>query len=161
MAVHAVAGVLVLVAGLVLHMTLVYGGILRFLTRMPLRRFMTGAAPVQLVHFAIQRVQEQLHQRLHLVIRAAPVFAGEREQGQRRDGQFQAAVDGAVDRACAGAVADHARAATAFGPAAVAVHDDGNVPGQLPGVESGPDFRFFVVESGGYGGAQGFLYGIK
>ena len=42
----------VVVAGLVLHMTLVYGGILRFLTRMPIRRFMTGIAPAQLVAFS-------------------------------------------------------------------------------------------------------------
>ena len=42
----------VVVAGLVLHMTLVYGGILRFLTRMPVRRFMAGIAPAQLVAFS-------------------------------------------------------------------------------------------------------------
>ena len=42
----------VVVAGLILHMTLVYGGILRFLTSMPIRRFIAGMAPVQLVAFS-------------------------------------------------------------------------------------------------------------
>ena len=42
----------VVIAGLILHMTLVYGGILRFFTRMPLRRFIAGMAPVQLVAFS-------------------------------------------------------------------------------------------------------------
>jgi Na+/H+-dicarboxylate symporter len=42
----------VVVAGLILHMTLVYGGILRFLTNMPIRRFIAGMAPVQLVAFS-------------------------------------------------------------------------------------------------------------
>lgn len=42
----------VVIAGLLLHMILVYGGILRFLTRMPLRRFIAGMAPVQLVAFS-------------------------------------------------------------------------------------------------------------
>ena len=42
----------VVVAGLVIHMTLTYGGILRFLTRMPIRRFAAGIAPAQLVAFS-------------------------------------------------------------------------------------------------------------
>lgn len=42
----------VVVAGLVIHMTVTYGGILRFLTRMPIRRFLAGIAPAQLVAFS-------------------------------------------------------------------------------------------------------------
>jgi hypothetical protein len=85
---------------------------------------------VQLVHFAVERAEEQLHQRVHFFLRPAPVLAGEREQGQRRNAQFKAALDGAVDRARAGTVADHARATALLCPAPIAIHDDGNVAGQ-------------------------------
>src|SRR5690606_19483395 len=61
----------------------------------------------------------------------APVLAGEGEQGQRLDAMLQAEVHGQVDRARAGTVPDHARPAPALRPAAVAVHDDGQVPGHL------------------------------
>ncbi|KAG0779054.1 hypothetical protein G6F22_010861 [Rhizopus arrhizus] len=88
------------------------------------------ATPVQLVHFAVERAEEQLHQRIDFFLRPAPVLAGEREQGQRGNAQFKAALDGAVDRARAGTVADHARAAALLRPTAVAIHDDGNVAGQ-------------------------------
>src|SRR5690606_26758788 len=42
----------VVVAGLALHATLVYGSILRFLTPMRIGRFARGMAPVQLVAFS-------------------------------------------------------------------------------------------------------------
>jgi Na+/H+-dicarboxylate symporter len=42
----------VVVAGLLLHVTLVYGSILRFLTPMSIGRFARGMAPVQLVAFS-------------------------------------------------------------------------------------------------------------
>lgn len=42
----------VVVAGLFLQMTLVYGSILRFFTDMPIARFVRGMAPVQLVAFS-------------------------------------------------------------------------------------------------------------
>ncbi|MNI75310.1 hypothetical protein D3C73_1314490 [compost metagenome] len=85
---------------------------------------------MQLVHFAIERAEEQLHQRIDFFLRPAPVLAGEREQGQRRNAQFQAALDGAVDRARAGTMADDAGATALLCPTPVAIHDDGNVARQ-------------------------------
>src|SRR5690606_30539413 len=85
------------------------------------------AAPLQFLHFTFERVEEQFHQRAHLLLGTAPVFARESEQGQRADAALQAEIDAQVDRARAGAVADHARSLAARRPAAVAVHDDGDV----------------------------------
>src|SRR5690606_38226216 len=80
-------------------------------------------------NLALQRAEEQLHQRADFLLRPAPVLAGEGEQGQHADAAFEAEVDGALGRARAGPVADDARAATALGPAPVAIHDDGQVAG--------------------------------
>src|SRR5690606_29326766 len=73
-------------------------------------------APVQLLDLAVERGQEQLHQRADLFLRPAPVLAGEGEQGQGPDALLQAVVDAHVDRPGPGAVADRARAAAARGP---------------------------------------------
>ena len=43
------------------------------------------AAAVQFLDLAVQRVEEQFHQRADFLVRPAPVLAGEREQGQRLD----------------------------------------------------------------------------
>src|SRR5690606_9044880 len=85
------------------------------------------AAPMQLVDLAVEGVDEQLHQRADLVLRTAPVLAREREQGQCADAGVQAEIDAQVDRARAGAMADDARPVALLRPAAVAVHDDGQV----------------------------------
>ena len=50
----------------------------------------------------------------------------------------------------AGAVPGRARHMAPLGPAAIAVHDDGDVPGQARGIEMAVKFRFFLVEPGGY-----------
>src|SRR5690606_30380567 len=85
------------------------------------------AAARQLVHFAVEGAHEQLHQCAHFLLRPLPVLAREREQRERLDAAPEAVVDAEVDRARAGTVADAARAVAALGPAAVAVHDDGQV----------------------------------
>ena len=85
---------------------------------------------MQLVHFTVERAEEQLHQGIDFFLRPAPILAGKREQGQRRYAQFKAALDGAVDRARAGPVADHARTTALLCPAPIAIHDDGDVAGQ-------------------------------
>jgi hypothetical protein len=82
---------------------------------------------VQFVDLALQRVEEQLHQPADFLFRPCPVLAGEREQGQRLDAAVEADVDAEVDRAGTGTMADQPRTAATFGPAAVAVHDDGKV----------------------------------
>src|SRR5690606_9486931 len=85
------------------------------------------AAPVQLVDFAVERVDEKLHQRADFLLGPAPVLAREREQGECADPGVQAEIDAQVDRARAGAMADDARPVALLRPAAVAVHDDGQV----------------------------------
>src|SRR3546814_10118202 len=90
------------------------------------------AAPMQFHHLALERVEEQLHQRADLFLRPAPVLAGEREQRERGDPAFEAEVDAQVDRARTGAVADHPRPPPPRRPSAVAVHDDGEVAGEGP-----------------------------
>src|SRR5690606_23667273 len=90
-------------------------------------------AAVQLDHLAVERVEEELHERADLLGRAATVLAREREQRQRGHAALEAVVDAQVHRARAGAVADHARAAAARGPAPVAVHYDGDVAGDAGG----------------------------
>src|SRR5690606_38817324 len=90
-------------------------------------------APGELVHLALQGAHEQLHQRADFVFRAAPVLAGKGEQAQCPDATLEAEVDADVDSPRAGAVADGAWPAAALGPAAVAVHDDGQVAGQAGG----------------------------
>ena len=79
-------------------------------SRSPMKRMRTPRR-CSSVDFALERVQEQLHQRADFVFRAAPVLAGKREQRQRLDAVLEAEVDAQVDRARAGAMADDARAA--------------------------------------------------
>src|SRR5690606_30959111 len=88
-----------------------------------------GPAPVQFGDLAVQRIHEELHQGPGLCARTAPVLAGEGEQGQCPDAALKTEVDADVDRACAGAMADGAGPPALFRPAAVAVHDDGQVAG--------------------------------
>ena len=97
----------------------------RSLTITPWEKPMVSA--VEFAHLAVQCVEEQLHQRADLVLRPAPVLAGEGEQGQGANAALKAEVDAGVDRACAGTVADGARATATLRPAPVAVHDDGDM----------------------------------
>ena len=82
---------------------------------------------VQLVDFAIQRLQEKLHQRADFLIGALPVFTGKRKQGQRADAVAKAVFDGRTQRLLSFAVAEAARAMALYGPAAVAIHDNGQM----------------------------------
>jgi hypothetical protein len=51
------------------------------------------AVLVEVVDFAVERLHEQLHERADFVVGPAPVFAGEREQGQRFDAALAAMFD--------------------------------------------------------------------
>ena len=57
------------------------------------------AQPVQFVHLALQRAEEQLHQPAHFLGGPVPVLAGKGEQGQRTDAAVQAELHAALDRA--------------------------------------------------------------
>src|SRR6266478_5219187 len=69
--------------------------------------------------------------------RAFPVFDAEAVQGELAEAEATAFLDGAAHTLDAAAVALDARQAALLRPAAVAVHDDGDVPRQPLGVEAG------------------------
>ena len=81
--------------------------------------------------FSDEKAVEQFHQRLDLGLRAVPVFRGEGIQGEI----FHAEVDAGVRDLSNGfrsrAVAFAARQSAFLGPAAVAVHDDCDVAGNV------------------------------
>ena len=88
-----------------------------------------NAVAVKLVHLAVDRLEEQLHQRRHLAGRPLPVLAGEGEQRQRRDALAQAEFHGLAYRLLAGVMTERAWTKTLLRPAAVAIHHDGEVAG--------------------------------
>src|SRR5690606_1190022 len=96
------------------------------------------AVLVQLVHLAVEGLDEQPHQRPHLLAGPPPVLAAEREQRQRADAPAHALADRHAHRLDALAVAGLARQSARAGPAAVAVHDDGDVTRQRHGGRQGP-----------------------
>src|SRR6185436_7287456 len=72
-------------------------------------------------------VVEELHQAHRLFQGAAPVVGGEGVQRQRADAEIGRRLDDVVDGVGAAAVALEAGRAATDGPAAIAVHDDGDV----------------------------------
>ena len=84
---------------------------------------------MQVVDFPLQRFQEKPHQPAYLVPRPAPVFAAECEQRKAFDAPFGGNLDGCSNRLHAGTVAGMARLVTGARPAAVAIHNDGNMTG--------------------------------
>jgi hypothetical protein len=82
---------------------------------------------VQLVDFAVERSQEELHQRADFALRPVPVLARKSEQRQRLDALAPAEFHRGTHRLLALAVAEAARTVPLLRPAAVAVHDDRDV----------------------------------
>ena len=102
---------------------------LRRKTRTFAHKVQAHAVLLELGHFTAQRQREQLHEARHLVCRAVPVFG--REGVQRQALQL-----GRLKRAHQPAhclytalMADRARQAPFLGPAAIAIHDDGDMSG--------------------------------
>ena len=79
---------------------------------------------------AVQVLLQKRHERDDLEPRALPVLDGEGVERQRVELEPRAGLDDLADGRDAGAVALDARRAALAGPAAVAVHDDGDVPRQ-------------------------------
>ena len=73
---------------------------------------------------ALDRLPEDLHQRVDLVARPRPVLGREGVDGERLDAEVDRRLDGPPERLRAGAVAGGDRQAAPARPAAVAVHDD-------------------------------------
>src|SRR5205807_2530291 len=80
---------------------------------------------------------EQRHEKIEFVLRPFPVFAAEAVQRKLADDEPAALLDGGADALNAAGVALDARQAALPGPAAVAVHDYGDVRRQPRRVESG------------------------
>src|SRR3546814_4521761 len=85
------------------------------------------AAPMQFIDLAFECAQKQIEQRTDFILWPLPVFAGKREQGQHFDTRVQTKIDAQVNRARASAVSDRARTLPLPRPAAIAVHDDGQM----------------------------------
>ncbi len=77
--------------------------------------------------FLAEIFAEELHQELDLGFGSAPVLYGEGIESEGLNFETCASFDGGAGGLRAGAVAGDAREMTLFGPAAVAVHDDGDV----------------------------------
>ena len=88
----------------------------------------------QLAH---ERGGEQMHEEVDLVLRALPVLRGERIAGEHVDAEPHAGRDRLAQALDAGDVALAALEALARGPAAVAVHDDGDVTRETVEVDVG------------------------
>jgi hypothetical protein len=105
-----------------------------------------GHADVVVVHalnVGDEVALEQLHQEADLVLGAAQVVF-EREGVEREPGQVDAAggLDDVLHALCALLVAEEALERALAGPAAVAVHDDGDVLRDAQRIERGVDGAF-------------------
>ena len=106
-------------------------------------------------HFLANVFAEELHEEFDFGFGAAPVFDGEGVEGEGFDAQAGAGFDGCAGGIRAGAVTGDAREMALLGPAAVAVHDDGDVAGEAGEIE-------LFEETGLLGGdrAEGFEMGM-
>ena len=84
-------------------------------------------ALVHVGHLRIYHLDEQVHERRHLFGRAAPVLGGERVHRHLEDPEVERVLEDAAQRLRAGPVACRHGQPPALRPAAVAVHDDGDV----------------------------------
>ena len=89
----------------------------------------------QRLQLAPQVLLQERHERRDLEARPLPVLGREGVERQRRQLEARGRLDGRPHGRDPRAVAFHARQAPLARPAAVAVHDDGHVPGQPPEVE--------------------------
>ena len=89
----------------------------------------------ELVGLARDRAAEEVEQPRDLVVGAGPVLAAERVDREHRDAAPDRVLEEAADRLDPGRMAVEVRQVPGAGPAAVAVHDDRDVPGQVLGRE--------------------------
>ena len=87
----------------------------------------TDTVLFELRHFAGQRHGQQLHETRDLIDRTIPVFRRKSKNGQHRHTPLHAGACAAAQRINPLFVARQARQKPARGPAAVAIHDDGDV----------------------------------
>src|SRR6185437_7370860 len=88
-----------------------------------------------LVALAQEVVAQEQHERVDLFFGARPILFAERIEGERLEAEAARHTDGAPDRGRSLAVPVGPRAAAGLRPAAVAIHDDTDVPGQIAGFD--------------------------
>ena len=89
----------------------------------------TDVLLVQFPDFFLQVLAQQLHQELDFCVRALPVFDGKSVKRQVRDAEARAGLHRLANRSDAGAMPCDAWQAALLRPAAVAVHNHGDVAG--------------------------------
>ena len=97
----------------------------------------TNVIPHHLRGLIPQEALEQLHECSDFDLRSLPVFAGERIEGEVLHAEFAAAFDYLTNALCTFAMSTGSHLATLFGPAAIAVHNDGDVARDRVKVVSG------------------------
>ena len=109
--------------------------------------FQANVVLVERGDFRLQIAAEQSHQKSDFALGPLlPVLFGERVERERRNVNARRGLDRRAHGGNAGAMPGHARHVAAFGPAPVAVHDDGDVPGEPRRIETPVDFGFLAVE---------------
>ncbi len=88
-----------------------------------------------LVSLAQQKILEQEHERVDLLLRTRPVLLAEGVERERTQAEAARRANRAPDRGSAFAVAAGAGVPTELRPAAIAVHDDADVPGEIAGFD--------------------------
>src|SRR5213075_2166907 len=91
------------------------------------------AVVVELGDFLLEGTQEQLHEESHFFLRPAPVLAREREEREVLDAVADARLHDLAHRLDTLAMPADAREEALLRPAAIAVHDDGDVARDLRG----------------------------
>ena len=89
------------------------------------------------VYAPAQVFTQELHQKIRFGFRAAPIFNGKRVQRERFNIQPSARFNGSACRLRSGTMPGGTRQVLTLRPAAVAVHDDRNVPRQPRQIQLG------------------------
>src|SRR5439155_21899490 len=92
--------------------------------------------------FPDQILAEQGHEKIELLTRAFPVFAAQAEKSELADAQPATFLHRGANALDTAAMALDPRQAALPRPAAVAVHDDGNVPRQPGRIKTGGGHAF-------------------
>src|SRR5690606_17728410 len=92
---------------------------------------------VERLHLLAEIEPQQPHQVVHFRNRPLPVFRREGVKRQERNAKFAAGRDRGAHGIGAAPVACHPRQAARASPAAIAIHDDGDVPDGLTVIVSG------------------------
>ncbi len=101
----------------------------------------SGPTRVQLGYFGPRCLQKKSHQGVHLVLRTVPVLRRESVEGQRLDACLTGGLEEWRENLYSSPVAGGSGEPVLLCPAAVAVHDDGDVARGALFFETGKDAR--------------------